>query len=253
MMPKRVKVYVATVALVLAALGPALLSGSAGASTAACGAYCTSLSVESLGTGEVLTVSGGNLEMATASTTSTAQDLTPMFEGDVTDAAEAGVVSSKLEMNYGGDTLVEYQYAPGGVPSDSCVADTSQNTIPTNTPTLSVALEPCGTTAQSLWIVDGTNEADGYVDLINAGYETAYSFLAPDSNTDTSNTGLTSLFAEPYVLTVSSSGKLALAPLSELGGVVSTSQMWANWSSPDQSEVRKAVQAQHLKSMAKFG
>jgi hypothetical protein len=46
------------------------------------------------------------------------------------------------------------------------------------------------------------------------------------------------------VLTVNCSGQV-VAFLSELGGVVSSSQMWAAWSSPAQSEQRKLI--------AKFG
>jgi hypothetical protein len=45
-------------------------------------------------------------------------------------------------------------------------------------PTLTVVLAQCGLTAQNLWIVDASNEANGYVDLINAGYEGLYTYLA---------------------------------------------------------------------------
>ena len=43
------------------------------------------------------------------------------------------------------------------------------------------------------------------------------------------------------MLAVNSSGKLVLAFLSEIGGVVSSSQLWADWSAPTQSQLRKAV------------
>jgi hypothetical protein len=247
-----VKVYLAiaavTMAVIPAGLVPAL---SAGASTSACGSSCTSPSVESEGTGEVLTASGStsgsSVVMSAASTTSTAEDWTPEQEGDVANAVSAGVLSAKLNMLYSTDQLVEFQSAPGGVPSDLCVANTANSegevdgigeSFPYSEPTLSVALEPCGITAQSLWILDASNEANGYVDLINAGYAATFTYLAP-SFTDADD--LTSPFAEPAVLTVSSTGKLALAPLSEIGGVVSTSQMWASWSAPAQSALRAKV------------
>ena len=214
----------------------------AGASTAACGGPCTSPSVRSLGTGEVLAVSGGSgVAMAAASSSNSAEDWTPEQEGPVSGAAQAGVVSARLDMNYSGDTLVEFQYAPGGVPSGECLADTATIEIPVNAPALTVALAQCGITAASLWIVDG-NGTGGYVDLINAGYEAAYSFGAPDSNTDSASSALASPFAEPAVLTVSSSGKVVLAPLSEIGGVVSASQAWASWSAPGQAQLRQAVE-----------
>jgi hypothetical protein len=110
---------------------------------------------------------------------------------------------------------------------------------------LTVVLAQCGITAQSLWILDGDNEANGYVDLINAGYEASSTYAVPtpddDNNVTDNDNNLTSPFAEPAVLTVNSSGKVVLAPLSELGGVVSSSQMWADWSSPAQSELRAKV------------
>ncbi len=239
-MTKKTGVYLATAAVIVAAVVPAGLI-SAGASTTACGSSCTSPSVESLGTGEVLAVSGTSVVMSAASTTNSAEDFTVEAEGTVTAAVDAGVVSSKLMLNYSDSDLVEFQYAPDGVPSDECIADTSENTIPTNTPTLTVALQQCGITAASLWIVDQGNALSSYDDLINAGYEATYSYLAPDSNTDAAPSALTSPFAEPYVLTVNSSDKVVLAPLSELGGVISTSQAWTAYTAPDQSALRAAI------------
>jgi hypothetical protein len=96
-----------------------------------------------------------------------------------------------------------------------------------------------------LWIVDASNEANGFTDLINAGYEAAFSYLAPDNTT---SENLTSPFAEPAVLTVNSSGKAVLAPLSQLGATVSPTQMWTAWSAPAQAFLRTAVQAEHRKS-----
>jgi len=124
-MSKRARIYVAaaTVALVLvAATVPGSLL-SAGASTTACGSACTSPSVQSLGTGEVLAVSSTNVVMSAASTTNSAEDWTPEQEGVVSNAVSAGVLSAKLDMLYSTDTLVEYQYAPDGVPSDECLAN----------------------------------------------------------------------------------------------------------------------------------
>ncbi len=43
------------------------------------------------------------------------------------------------------------------------------------------------------------------------------------------------------MLTVNGSGKVVLAPLSEIGGVVSATQMWANWASPAQPALRAKV------------
>jgi hypothetical protein len=260
-MSKTARVYLAVVALIMAAAVPAgLLSagGPAGASTSVCGSECTSPSVESLGAGEVLTASGSStgssVDLSTA-TTSKTTDFTVEGEGGVPNAVNAGVLSSKLEMNYSDSDLVEFQYAPNGIPSDECLSDTSSDaavndyTPPINVPTLSVALEPCGTTAASLWIIDQNCELDTYCDLINAGYETQYVYLAPSGLTSSSYTGL---FAEPEVLTASSSGALSLAPLAEIGGGVPASQAWTAYTSADQSALRAAIRKLSLKAKNSF-
>jgi hypothetical protein len=255
----KAKMYVVGMAAVTALAVPAsLLSADApaGASTTACGSSCTSPSVESVGTGQVLTASGTSVTMSAASGTSSGQDWTPEQEGDVANAIAAGVLSPKLNMLYSTDQLVEFQTAPNGVPSDQCIADNFTSTtslggsLQWDTPTLTVVLAQCGVTAASLWIVDANNEANGYVDLINAGYAASFSFLAQNT---AAFDNLTSPFAEPAVLTVNSSGKLVLAPLSELGGVVSPTQMWTAWSAPAQAAFRTVVQTDHRKLVAKFG
>jgi hypothetical protein len=241
--PKKVTVSCAVVTAIAAAVLPVSFL-TASASTTACGRACTSPYVESLGAGEALTVSGSSVTMAAASTTNSAQDWTPQSEGIVSNATAAGVVSSKLDMLYSTDFLVEFQYVPNGVPAatSQCLADasTDNDNYVVQQPSLNLTLAQCGVTAATLWILDATNEANGYIDLINAGYEANYTYLAPD--TDTSPQSLTSPYAEPAVLTVNSSGKVVLAPLSEVGGVVSTTQLWADWSSPAQSQLRTKVE-----------
>jgi hypothetical protein len=181
--------------------------------------------------------------------------LDPEQEGDVANAVAAGVLPPKLNMLYSTDPVIELQTAPNGVPSDNCLADlfttplTSQQ-APFFVPTLTVGTAQCGTTAATLWIVDASNEANGFADLINAGYETSFSFGAPDNSTALN---FTSQYAEPAVLTVSSSGKVVLAPLSQLGAAVSPTQMWTAWSAPAQAFLRTAVQTAHRKLAARSG
>jgi hypothetical protein len=143
-------------------------------------------------------------------------------------------------MLYSSDTLIEFQYAPDGVPSGQCLANTASDfsgltTLEWYEPNLTVVLATCGITAQSLWIIDQDNLANGYVDLVNAGWESTFTYGA-GTGADFDN--LTSPFAEPAVLTVNSSGSVVLARLSEIGGVVSPGQMWAAWSAPVQSALR---------------
>jgi hypothetical protein len=254
----KAKVYLVGMAVIAALAVPAnLLSADApaGASTTACGGSCTSPSVQSVGTGQVLTASGTSVTMAAASGSSSGQDWTPEQEGDVANAVAAGVLPPKLNLLYSTDPLVEFQTAPNGVPSDQCLADSFTTPIgagasPFFLPNLSVVTAQCGITAATLWIVDASNEANGYTDLINAGYEAGFSYLAPSSTT---SENVTSPFAEPAVLTVNSSGKVVLAFLSQLGSTVSPTQMWTAWSAPAQAALRTAVQAEHRKLANKPG
>ncbi|HXS64575.1 MAG TPA: hypothetical protein VN767_17090 [Streptosporangiaceae bacterium] len=256
-MLNKAKVYLIGMAVITALAVPAsLLSADApaGASTTACGGSCTSPTVQSVGTGQALAVSGTSVVMSTANTTSSTQDWTPEQEGAVANAVAAGVLAPRLNMLYSTDQLVEFQYAPNGVPSDQCLADSFTTPItsgppPFNAPNLSVVIAQCGITPASLWIVDASNEANGYVDLINAGYMSQFTYATPTS----SNVNFANPFAEPAVLTVNSSGHVVLAFLSELGGVVSPTQMWAAWSAPGQLALRAAVQAEHRKSVNKPG
>jgi hypothetical protein len=252
MWPAKARIYLAVVAAIVAAFVPVSLI-SAGASTTACGESCTSPSAESLGTGEVMTVSGSSLVMSAASTSNSAQDFTVEGEGNVQAAVTAGVVSSKLLLNYYNSNLVEFQYAPNGVPSDKCVADTASDaavndyTPPNYMPTLTVQLEQCGVTAASLWIVDQNGALDQYDDLINAGYEATYTYLAPSAY---SGLETTSPFAEPAVLTVSSNGTVGLAPLSEIGGVISPTQAWTAYTAADQPALRAQIKKSARKNLS---
>jgi hypothetical protein len=252
MMSKRRKVYLAVAGLIAVAIVPVSLlsTRSAGASTTACGSPCTSPYNESLGASEVLTVSpssvpdtASSVVMSSASTSNSDQDWTPEAEGTVANAVLAGVISARLNMLYMSDTLLEYQWAPDGVPSGKCLANTmgdlEYNGTEIDAPTLTVVLAACGVTSQSLWIVDQDNLSDGYVDLINAGYATTTGYLVPN---DSFSDELTNPFAEPAVLTINSSDDVVLAPLSEIGGDVSSTQMWAAFTSADQSALRARIE-----------
>jgi hypothetical protein len=242
---KTVTVFTAVMAATAAVLLPVTFL-SAGASTTVCGSSCTSPYNESDGTSEVLTVSGSSVVMATASTTNSAQDWEPEYEDNVSEAVTAGIIPAKAGFLEENASLYEFQYAPDGVPSDKCLADNSSNAMVDGldalyyVPTLTVGLSQCGTTAATLWAADfNTQAAGGYDDLINMGYETSYTFLAPN----TQALPLTPQFAEPAVLTVNSSGNLVLAPLSELGGAVSQTQLWGDYLSPAQAELKKKAKS----------
>jgi hypothetical protein len=85
--------------------------------------------------------------------------------------------------------------------------------------------------------VDQNNGGNGVDDLINVGYESAYTYLGSTSNSNF--LPLTAPYAEPAVLTVNSSGNVVLAPLSEIGSVVSPMQLWGDYLSPAQAQLKK--------------
>jgi hypothetical protein len=245
-MSKTAKVYLAVAAVLVAASVPVglLSAGASPASTAACGSACISPSVESLGTGEELAVgstttspagTSTSVVMSAASSTNSAEDWTLEAEGVVSNAVSAGVVSAKLNMLYAGQTRVELQSAPNGAPSGKCLADTTLDG-----PSTTVGMEQCGITAQSLWIVDGNNVSDDYVDLINAGYAVTYTYPVP---VEEYSGEYTNPFAEPYVLTATSGGGVELAQLSEIGGVVSPTQMWSDVASVASSALAKSAKS----------
>jgi hypothetical protein len=246
-MLKKAQVHLAVLAVIVTVAVPAgVLSADAStagyASTAACGSSCTSPWVESDGSGEVLAVSGSGVVMAASSTSNSAEDWTVEQEGTIGAANSWGIVSSKLMLLYQDSVIVEFQYAPNGSPTDRCLGDLAAvNSSETfYNPTVNVGLVTCGTTPASLWAIDQNNENDGLDDLINVGYEGGYTYLAP-YNPSADQDPVTTPFAEPDVLTFISGGTVELAPLSEIGGVVSPTQLWSDWSSPSQSALRKAV------------
>jgi hypothetical protein len=254
-----VAAVIAAVAAVPAGLLSAYASSSAEASTTACGDACTSPFNEQAGSGEVLAVSGSgssaSVVMATESTTNSAEDWTPEEElQNVSQAASEGLISQRLDVNYGNDSIFEFQYAPNGVPSGYCLADGASNTGINGTPayfyqpTLTVGLAQCGITPATLWIPDNNDSGNEPCDLINAGYEA-------ESNYGVTEGTFNSPFAEPAVLTVSGTGsspKVGLAPLSEIGGVVSASQEWAGLSPQVDGALRESA-AREKAAAAKAG
>jgi hypothetical protein len=232
-MSNKGRVFLAVVAVIMAAAVPASgLSAGASASTTACGSACLSLSPDS-NTGDYLTVSGSSVGMAAASTTNSGQDFSLEEDADVEWAVQdADLLPAKLMLNYSAGNLVEFQYAPSGKPSGECLADgyaddDTDTELPdeVNAPTQTVTMATCGLTAATLWIVDpnqNSETANGYVDLINAGYAASYGYLAPESAVDP----VTGPYADPDVLTLNSSGDVVLAQLSEIGGVISPGQLW---------------------------
>ena len=99
-----------------------------------------------------------------------AEDFTVSFQGTVNDFYEAGLVSSALDLHYSHFAAYEFEYTPNGTDSGMCVGvgSTAANQTP-------VALEPCGQSSKTVWVVDSYDTIrGGYVPLIN-GSDTNFS------------------------------------------------------------------------------
>jgi hypothetical protein len=99
-----------------------------------------------------------------------AEDFTVSFQGTVNDFYQAGLVSAALNLHYSHFAAFEFEYSPNGVDSGLCVGvgSTAGNQTP-------VALEPCGQSSKTVWVVDSYDTIrGGYVPLIN-GSDTNFS------------------------------------------------------------------------------
>jgi hypothetical protein len=150
-----------------------------------------------------------------------ALDYTISYQGLVSDFFAAGLVTSAVDLHYGGagtivpahgttaaitfpdDAAFEVQYDPYGVDSGLCTGVAA-----TATAGEKVTLQPCGVSSKTLWIVDSADSIrGGYVPLINGS----------DTN-----------FSQPYVLTYPSSAYPTDKPRPQLYVTNLTGEQGAN-------------------------
>jgi hypothetical protein len=174
---------------------------SAAAATPSCGDTCIDIFSREFGTHRtpnfVLDVwrqgakVGQPIILFRTSDTDPAEDINASFNGSVDDFFAAGLVSSAVELHYGGtrgipgitlpghgaagffnDPAFELEYTPFGVGSGLCVGVAS-----TAVQGSKVSLQPCGASSKTVWIVDAGDSATvrtGYVPLVN-GSDTNFS------------------------------------------------------------------------------
>jgi len=173
---------------------------SAGAATPSCGNFCVNIFSRTFGTHRtpnfVMDVwrQGAKVNqpiiLFRTSNTDPAEDINASFSGTVDDFFAAGLVSSAVELHYGGqlpiggglvaghgganffnDPAFELEYTPFGAGSGLCVGVAS-----TAVQGSKVSLQPCGVSSKTVWIVDtlDKNIRSSYVPLIN-GSDTNFS------------------------------------------------------------------------------
>jgi hypothetical protein len=199
----------ATLMLAAAAVAACASSPAANAATVACGSDCMALAAESWGLNDVTSASSGtagtgqDIILARAAEFS-AEDFVVRYEGTVASFYSDGILGPAVGETWPSDLVLEYQFAPGGVPSSLClgVAATAANGT-------AVSLQPCGSSAKVLWVPLFADHIGSYQPLING------------SDTVTST---------PYVLTAGSSlgDVLTTEELYLAAGTVAQSQMWTN-------------------------
>jgi len=193
------KVLAAAATLTLVGGVSAVGALSAGAATPSCGPNCIDGFSREFGTHShpnfVLDVwrqgqkVGQPIILFRTSNTDPAEDFTVAFQGLVSDFFAAGLVSSAVNLHYGGgapsqcfgdptgascdDPALEIEYAPFGVDSGLCMG-----TATTALRGEGVTLQPCGVSAKTVWIVDTADSpatlSSDYVPLIN-GSDTNFS------------------------------------------------------------------------------
>jgi len=220
-MSMKSKIFAAAATLTLAGGIGAAGTLTANAATPSCGHSCIDIFSREFGTHHspnfVFDVSqqkaraGQPIILYRTSNYDPAEDFTVSAQGTVADFYAAGLVTASLNLHYSHFEAYEFEYAPNGAESGYCVGVGS--TAVDGTP---VALEPCGASSKTLWVVDSYDTLPGfYVPLINGS----------DTN-----------FSNPYVLTYPGNGYPTDIPRPQLitwtlskysTGAVFDNQLWS--------------------------
>ena len=208
------KVFAAAAALTVLGGVSAGLAPATWAATPSCGPDCINVFSKNFGTYHnpqfVLDVqqqaqkAGQPIILFRQSNSDPAEDFTVSFQGMVSDFYAAGLVSATLNLHYGNGSLAGYdhaafeeEYAPYGVDSGLCVGVAS-----TAVANEKVTLQPCGVTADTVWVVDFLDSCPTTNPL--------YFGEAPVINGSDTN------FSHPFVLTYPAAGYPTDSPRPQL-------------------------------------
>jgi hypothetical protein len=196
---------------VLALAGSAILAGAptGNAATVACGPTCKAPFARQWGANLIGAVQSGiprdgqNVVLYPAAPRP-AEDWQFVYEGTVATFYRYGIVGPAVGKTWPSYPAYEYEYTPAGTPTNWCLG-----TAVTAGPGTPLTLQPCGSTAKTLWIPLLADRSGGYVPLIN---------------------GSDTLTTSPYVMTGHGPGaNLTTAGLVKVFGIVVPVQMWANF------------------------
>ena len=169
----------------------ALTAGPAAAGTPSCGSSCLNISNKDFGPGSVVDVFrqsqkvGQPIILFRTANSDPAEDFTIAFQGRVSDFFAAGLVSSAVNLHFGGGAkgfpdlnAFEIEYAPFGVNSGLCMGVAA-----TASAGEGVTLQSCGVSAKTVWIED-------FLDVSATSFTNIPLINGSDTN-----------FSHPFVLT----------------------------------------------------
>jgi hypothetical protein len=140
------------------------------AATPSCGHQCIDPYNREWGKGEVLDVLGGGngkvgqlVVLSRQTNDNAGEDFTYNFDGPVTELVGTGQLSPVTIDHYAGDYAFELTYSPNGEDSDLCVGLNAG--VPAQGWRLK--LEPCGVSADTIWIVDFSGNGSGFASVIS--------------------------------------------------------------------------------------
>jgi hypothetical protein len=197
------------IGLVIAVAGAGLTTTSltANAASVACGARCMTLASEQFGSGYVIAATTARLRirfqppgLAPAPAGSyQSDDFEAEYVGTVSEMYSFGIVTAAVDQSWPNGIGYEYVYAPGGNESGLCLG--TAGTAAQGTP---VALQACGVSGQTIWIV--TASGGEFTPLVNGTDNRSF---------------------EPYVLTASTdNGPLTVKASNTLCRSISRPHGW---------------------------
>jgi len=206
----KTEIFASLAALALSVGAFVTIQPAAGAATPECGAACRTLASEQWGFSDVVSriniphINDTYMSLDPPSETPN-EDFYQDYAGTVLQFYQAGYMSAQWAQLYPNYPVYEFQYAPDGDSSGSCIASAATAGEGTG-----IDLATCGSTSQELWIPLPNDQQNGYDPMANG------SSASPSA---------------PYVMT----GATGSAPgvinvvtdqLTESGGVFNPAQMW---------------------------
>jgi hypothetical protein len=154
------KMVVGATALALAGGATMAAMPAANAATDRCGSGCATLASQKFGATNVMAVGQGSTVGLAAFWYRNSEDFYGQPEGTVYDLYKAGVITKSQDDTYGTDEVYQYEYAPGGVGGNQCLAATAGSTA--------VTLESCGASVNTLWVGLSGLQHGNYMPLMSA-------------------------------------------------------------------------------------